>query len=103
VVYVRGTKKHAWKAGRQGRPDSRIAAAALVREGVILTMPPPARHHNLVSALNMLGVDPNDWGQGFIDSDGQFLDRFRARQVALRTGQVTKTRSPSDLFSEDLW
>jgi hypothetical protein len=85
------------------RDCQRVVAVALFREGVIVTKPAPARHHHLVSELNFLGVNPNDWMQGFLSDRGEYLSRFQARQAVLNSGQLTKTRNPSELFSEDLW
>lgn len=40
--------------------------------------------------------------QGFIDSDGNFLTRDQAKQVAVLSGQIPKTHV-GELYSEDLW
>jgi hypothetical protein len=104
--------------------DTRIAAAAVrlnvpsdlgaVKAGdpLILTMPPPARHHTILHAMASLGMDhhvtPAD--QGFILSDGTWADRKRALEIATAAGQLVQNPSadrcpisPPNLFSEDMW
>ncbi|MNF12985.1 hypothetical protein D3C81_1965790 [compost metagenome] len=48
------------------------------------------------------GNEPGDV-QGFLASDGQFLDRKQARALAIENGQCRHPANPSQLFSEDLW
>lgn len=81
----------------------RIVAPAIQLDGVVVSRPSPARHHHLMTDLRLLGVDPTPWQQGFLASDGAFLTRWQARQLALLNGQCVKPRSHDELFSEDLW
>lgn len=41
--------------------------------------------------------------QGFVTSDGNFLNRIEAAEFALRIGQIQKLSWPPNLYSEDLW
>ena len=83
----------------------RIVAAAINVEGLIVSMPKPARHGDIIKALDNVAVaslviTPDM--QGFIDSDGNFLGRKEAKKVAFDAGQIQST-AHDDLFSEDLW
>jgi hypothetical protein len=90
-------------------PETIVAAAHLYRlEGhkdpravpVIVSAPPPARHHNLY-AINHA---PDE--SGFLTSTGRFVDRVEGLQIALAAGQPMidhPSRHDTWLFSEDLW
>jgi len=54
---------------------------------------------------DLLIIEGKDRGeiQGFLDDEGNFLDRKEAMIHARACGQVDKTTCPNDLFSEDLW
>lgn len=93
----------------------RVIAAAIHAGGVTYSLPPPARHHNVLFSAGyqhhrttMLGSDePMDGEQGFLLSDGTFATRERAWEVAVAAGQLLE-RAPTDgrggtLFSEDVW
>jgi hypothetical protein len=66
-----------------------------------VSAPPPARHANLLAAIPGERVPPA--GQGFLTSEGTFVDRVRAAIIAQRAGQVTTLIAPPNLYSEDLW
>lgn len=85
-----------------------IVAAALKVDNLIVSAPPPARHHTLLFALhNTYGkrgprVGPSD--QGFVTSAGRFVQRDEAARLAVAAGQILKPKfQPNALFSEDLW
>ena len=86
----------------------RIAAAA-VYEGVIISLPPPARHHTILYSLNhALGshlIGPNQ--QGFVTSTGRYVNRTEAYYIAERAGQLLPRPADgyqgNELYSEDLW
>jgi hypothetical protein len=82
-----------------------IVAAALLDPAtfMIATLPRPARHHTIMHALVNRGVNPISWEQGFLTSNGRFVTRNVAEQVARLTGQLTKPLIGSILTSEDLW
>lgn len=85
-----------------------VSAAVRLCNGLIISLPRPARHHNIVHALHNVGVVQGVYhdldGQGFVLSDGSFATREEARQVAKDAGQLLKSAIRSaDLFSEDVW
>jgi hypothetical protein len=79
--------------------------AAAVRVGKItISAPPPARHGDLIKAFSEVNrkvvIQPSE--QGFLTSEGRFVGRVEAMQIAVREGQARKGTS-DELFSEDLW
>jgi hypothetical protein len=48
----------------------------------------------------ILGV--NNLTQGFITSQGRFVDRAEAKKIAIKAGQIAESEFPQ-LYSEDLW
>lgn len=90
-----------------------VVAAALrctLSDGVeiIISAPPPARHHNLLFAYYELKGEPlgDSKNQGFLTSEGKFVDRKEAMRIALASNQKLidhPSRIEGVLFSEDLW
>lgn len=88
-----------------------ITAAAILMDGVVISAPPPARHHDLI--LGTATVDDRRETiarprlirglQGFLTDRGRFIERNEARQIAVASGQCANPRHPELLFSEDLW
>jgi len=67
---------------------------------VIVSAPPPARHHNLFA----LAGTPAE--SGFLTSTGRFVGREEALKIAISSGQPMiehPSRHATLLFSEDLW
>ncbi len=85
----------------------RIVAAAIQIENITISLPQPARHgHVLACAVDYLSVEPGVGVQGFLTSEGRFVNRIQARQIAHIAGQnPTYSGNPQspELFSEDLW
>jgi hypothetical protein len=84
----------------------RIIAAAIRLNGLTVSLPPPARHFHIMKLLNethrKFGNSlPSN--QGFVSSDGRFLERGEALRIATEAGQLLKPSHSSELFSEDLW
>ena len=95
-----------------------IVAAAIRLNAVTLSMPAPARHHDILRQINGL-YEPSherpDWTyevetQGFITDKGVFMDRREAFAHTNECGQGQPRRRPGpenyqgdELFSEDLW
>lgn len=90
-----------------------VAAAMLYRNAhdpddpravpVIVSAPPPARHHNLFIAYSRLGP-PDE--SGFITSAGRFVGREEGANIVAASGQPSIDRPGRNrhyLFSEDLW
>jgi hypothetical protein len=85
---------------------NRIVAAAILADGVIYSLPPPARHGTVMYHYD-IGLVENSI-QGFIDTNGVFLSREDALVVANAANQIIEKTGYSDLalsqlFSEDVW
>lgn len=59
------------------------------------------RHHNIIQ--DNQDIDFRSCVQGFVDSEGEFLDRRQAYKIAVESGQVKNVISPPILTSEDLY
>ena len=87
-------------------PKARIAGVAIrLDKRLSLTMPAPARHGDLMAEMHRCGLGEfvhND--QGFVTSNGAYVDRPLARMIALAAGQLKPdARDHEELFSEDVW
>ena len=88
-----------------------IVAAAIRRnlDGMIYSLPAPARHHDIIRYTKDLTGEPTSSRdtQGFIAVDHRgvrFVGRIEARDIALHVAkQITTASHPTELFSEDLW
>ena len=83
-----------------------IAAAAIKYKDIIVSMPRPNRHHNIISAIyNLWAIKTGSNGvQGFITSTGEFVDRKEGLQIARDNNQIIyKNGNDLILFSEDMW
>ena len=81
----------------------RVVAAACHLNGLTYTIPAPARHHDIL--LLMPSPECHLCTQGFLLSDGRFIEREGARFVAIDQKQVKDMSilHARELFSEDLW
>lgn len=81
-----------------------ILTAAIRQDGVIYTLPRPARHHDIIKYMCVeKGVKPPVLGeQGFIDDYEGFVGRRSALRIAMKCNQVKDECIPK-LFSEDMW
>lgn len=63
-------------------------------------------HHNIFPIMGMM-FDRLEYLKnhetGFLTSDNRYVGREEAREIALAAGQITETRDPKDLYSEDLY
>lgn len=104
VLHRAPTEVAAW-AWVNDVPHARIVAAAIRVGDLICVTARPNRHHHVLQAMEAAGVvrrfGPEQ--RGFITSDGRFVNRQLAREIALRAGQISKTHDKPELFSEDLW
>ena len=86
-----------------------VIAAAVQWEDLTISLPQPARHHNIMHDLySKTGRRVRGDEQGFLTSTGRFVGREQAFQIAHRAGQFDPENrlsgsSSRDLFSEDLW
>ncbi len=88
--------------------DMKIVAAAVMFDQWIYTMPPPARHYNIVHLMHdKFGIRQDQRSeQGFMTDTGDFMRRKPAMMIAENAGQLLKPipdNRTRDLFSEDLW
>jgi hypothetical protein len=82
----------------------RVIAAAIRRYGLTISLPPPARHGDLLKPMHIATdavLPPND--QNFLTSMGRFVGRIEATDIAIQSGQIKKLQWPPCLYSEDLW
>lgn len=63
------------------------------------------RHHIIINENPFGFFKGKDAVQGFIDAEGNFLDRKEAAKIAIESGQVKEENMTvkGTLFSEDLW
>jgi len=79
-----------------------ITHVAILYDGKVHSLPSPNRHHHVIGLIGgIYGPDK----QGFLDNNGEFLDRKQALAVALNAGQVKNPDNirAGQLFSEDIW
>jgi hypothetical protein len=83
----------------------RIKQAAIRENGVVYTLPRPARHHTIMGEMcDKHGFTHVDGcGQGFVTDADRFVDRIEGAAIAIAAGQIAALRWPPNLYSEDLW
>lgn len=86
-----------------------VSAAVIGPDGKLYTMPPPARHVDVVSYMHYIhdvrypGNEPSGC-KGFILSNGEFADRVLARKCAEANKQLIAGCSQGiELYSDDVW
>jgi hypothetical protein len=79
-----------------------IVESAILFQGRMFT---GRRHHDVIHKIVLELEVPRVVGkQGFVTSEGVFVDREQAAKIALASGQVKKLQFHSrELFSEDLY
>lgn len=77
------------------RPWWLTGVAIIAQDGRVVALPFPHRHHHLFALAAFMGVDAEDWKQGFTNESGSFVSR---RSTALRAGL-----EKDEAFSEDFW
>ena len=90
---------------------TRIVAAAiryktpLAFKSMVVMVERPGRHHDVIHSLHgTTGYSTHDEEQGFLTSNGYFVDRAIAFDIATAAGQIAvKHGNPNQLYSEDLW
>lgn len=83
---------------------ARIVSAAVKCNGLILSLPRPARHHHILKQMHekdARNCRPSD--QGFLTDTGRFLPRDLALMVAEKANQLKCAPRGRELYSEDLW
>jgi hypothetical protein len=79
-----------------------VAAAIRVDGRIVLSVPAPGRHHDIINAEFF----PIEYAftEGFLTSAGTFVDRENALELAIKAGQFNApAEGKRELFSEDLW
>ena len=78
-------------------------AAILTRSGVVWSVARPKRHKHVFDLIckKPWRTTRLDVIEGFILSDGRFVDRKEAAEIAYRAGQIQKPCRM--LYSEHLW
>ncbi len=90
-------------------PPEKIVAAAIKsrRSDIIYYLDPPARHHDVIQIMPVVGSGPRrERGtQGFLTSSGRFVDRAEGLAIAIAANQIIRRCGGDDdeLFSENLW
>lgn len=90
--------------------DTQIMGVAIKYGGVVYSLPPPNRHHNVIRHIREVtgsGIAGSDV-QGFITDEGEFLNRKAAMALASVNGQLNRRPGAQfyqgpELYSEDLW
>lgn len=83
-----------------------IAAGVRLPDGVTLSLPPPARHHDVLRQAFADGYDRAACllaEQGFFTNDNEFVSREAALAIAIAADQCIRRTSDTMLFSEDVW
>lgn len=89
--------------------SNEIIGVAIKHNDLVACLPKPNRHHHVITYMvDTLGIDPpvghqGKDGQGFYLSNGEYLNRYDARTLAIETGQCETPDHARELFSEDLW
>jgi hypothetical protein len=84
----------------------KIVAAAICmnKNGLVVSLPRPARHHNVHMAAVELGMEiVGEHEQGFLTSEGRFVRRAPARRIAQAAGQLKGDPISNAFTSEELW
>lgn len=86
---------------------NKVEMAAIIGEdGEVYSLPRPNRHHNIIYHLvkDMKHSTPIKGEQGFVLTDGTFVDRKTAKLHAIANNQLLERASKSELlFSECIW
>lgn len=82
-----------------------IVAAAIKQGNMVCSVPKPGRHHDVIREMARSGIPiPIVGEQGFLTSDGRFVNRYEAKDIANLAGQIlAKHGNLAQLFSEDVW
>ncbi len=84
------------------------AAAILLEDGQLLSLPPPNRHNDIMSDARVLLLSLKNSVQGFVTDKGdRFVTREEAYKIAKASDQIIYrpdvTLTPGTLYTEDLW
>lgn len=78
--------------------------ALLAEDGRMWALTEPARHGTLFALTAFQGEDAEPCTQGFVTSEGRFVNRIQALHLATESGQrMRNLGAHTQLYSEDLW
>lgn len=85
-----------------------IVAAAIAKDNKVWSVPKPGRHNHVINLIcEELGIEyvGSNFVQGFLTSEGRFVDRKEAAEVARKADQrlIGGWSWVNKLYSEDLW
>lgn len=82
-----------------------ITHVAIQYKGKLYSLPKPNRHHHIIHQIELETGDTGIYGdQGFLDDQGNFLDRAAALLHAQACHQLNDRPLWDDwLYSENLW
>ena len=86
-----------------------VAVALKSKQGLIFTLPAPARHGHVISYMNydQIKEHPLTAEQGFLTDEGQFINRKQAMYVATEANQILEHMEhklpKNELYSKHLW
>jgi hypothetical protein len=85
-----------------------IVAAAIQdwNDGNVYSVPQPGRHHDVIQLMTRSGCKtPIAGDQGFLTSEGKFVSRSEAKEIAEAANQLLPRADcrGGHLFSEDVW
>ena len=81
----------------------KITGVAIIYKGILYSLDAPARHDEVIYKIHEETGDLDVYGtQGFMADDGKFYNRFQARIIAQKAGQIIKPVY-GELYSENLW
>ena len=87
--------------------EERIVRAAIRLGDAVFSVPQPGRHHDVIQIMARRPEHcPSDAvDQGFLTSEGRYVGRIEARDIAGSARQIIRTTGAGrgELFSEDVW
>jgi len=91
-----------------GKMPRIVGVALRTRDGTVVSLPKPNRHHNVIHYMHEHGFEPEEIHraeQGFITDGGMWVRRVPAKLIAQDAGQIIRDSSGGrrELYSEDIW
>ena len=86
-----------------------FCAAIRLADGRAIGTRPGLRHSDIICELNTYGRDLSGSTQGFLTTDGVFVNRTEGYEIAKAAGQLLPqdrpghTPTPGTLYTEDMW
>lgn len=105
AVYHIGNENAIAKLFSKTEEEKIVAVANRHTSGVLFVYMNPGRHHNIIElAYYYFANHESNHEQGFITSNGKFVDRYIAKKIAVKANQLLPDASKGmKLFSECVW